>query len=248
MRRLAVVLALAPLFATTLREPTAQDPVAEPAPDRPAHAAIAPQPRTDDWILTRQMECMRRAADATPADVLFVGDSITQGWEEDGKDAWQRHFAGLSARNLGVSGDRTEHVLWRLQQAPIARIAPKVVVLLIGTNNLGHGTSNAEQTIDGCLAVLAALRAQAPQATILVCEIFPRGERVNAMRGDLLQVNQAVRGQLDAKMKSLPIGDRWVQKDGTIRKADMPDFLHLSPAAYEQWALALLPEITAALR
>ena len=246
MRRFALVLALAPLSGPAVHAMIPQDPAAAPA--KAAHAAITPQPRTDQWILARQEECVRRAKEATKADIVFVGDSITQGWEEGGKEAWQKRFGAMSTLNLGVSGDRTEHVLWRLQQAPITKLAPKVIVLLIGTNNLGHGTSNAEQTIDGCLAVLAALRAQAPQATILVCEIFPRGERVNAMRGDLLQVNQAVRGQLDAKMKSLPIGDRWVQKDGTIQKADMPDFLHLSAAAYDQWAQALLPELQAALR
>lgn len=246
MRRLALAFALTHLSGPAVHAMSPQDPAAAPA--KAPHAAITPQPRADQWILGRQDECVRRAKETAKADVVFVGDSITQGWEETGKDAWQQRFGTLSNCNLGVSGDRTEHVLWRLQQAPITRLAPKVVVLLIGTNNLGHGTSNSEQTIDGCLAVLAALRAQAPQATILVCDIFPRGERVNAMRGDLLQVNQAVRGQLDAKMKSRPIGDRWVQKDGTIRKADMPDFLHLSKAAYDQWTQALLPEITAALR
>ncbi|MBM3973262.1 MAG: hypothetical protein FJ301_04090 [Planctomycetes bacterium] len=244
MRRLAFVVALVVFFAPIAMAMPPQDPAPKPA----AHAAVTPQPRTDQWILDRQATCVRRAQEAKPTDVVFVGDSITQGWEEDGAASWQKHFGAMAPLNLGVSGDRTEHVLWRLQQAPLTTIAPKAIVLLIGTNNLGHGTSNAEQTIDGCLAVLAALRAQAPQATILVCEIFPRGERVNAMRGDLLQVNQAVRTQLDAKMKSLPIGDRWVQKDGTIKKADMPDFLHLSKAAYEQWAQALLPEIQAALR
>jgi len=246
MRRLALVLALTPPFGPVVHAMSPQDPAAAPA--KAAHAAITPQPRADQWIVARQAECVRRATETQKADVVFVGDSITQGWEEAGKDAWQQRFGALSTCNLGVSGDRTEHVLWRLQQAPITKLAPKAIVLLIGTNNLGHGTSNAEQTLDGCLAVLSALRAQAPQATILVCEIFPRGERVNAMRGDVLQVNQAVRSQLDAKMKSLPIGDRWVQKDGTIQKADMPDFLHLSQAAYAQWAQALLPEIQAALR
>jgi lysophospholipase L1-like esterase len=240
MRSLVACLFLLPHLAAM----TPQD----PSPAKPAHAAVTPQPRGDQWILERQATCVRRAKEAKAADVVFVGDSITQGWEEDGVDAWQKHFGGLSTLNLGVSGDRTEHVLWRLQEAPIARLDPKVIVLLIGTNNLGHGTSNAEQTLDGCLAVLQALRAQAPKAQILVCEIFPRGDRINAMRGDIAQINQAVRGQLDARMKALPIGDRWVQKDGTIRKSDMPDFLHLSKAAYEQWAQALLPEITAALR
>ncbi|MFN9707367.1 MAG: GDSL-type esterase/lipase family protein, partial [Planctomycetota bacterium] len=218
MRRLALAFALTHLSGPAVHAMSPQDPAAAPA--KAPHAAITPEPRAEPWILARQDDSVRRAKETAKADVVFVGDSITQGWEETGKDAWQQRFGALSTCNLGVSGDRTEHVLWRLQQAPITRLAPKVVVLLIGTNNRGHGTSNAEQTIDGCLAVRAALRAQAPQATILVCDIFPRGERVNAMRGDLLQVNQAVRGQLDAKMKSLPIGDRWVQKDGTIRKAD----------------------------
>jgi lysophospholipase L1-like esterase len=239
------LLALLPFLVAQLAALPPQD--QKPAPPA-AHAAITPQPRSDEGILPRQAECVRRAREAKSADVVFLGDSITQGFEGAGKDAWERCFAGLSALNLGVSGDRTEHVLWRLQEAPITRLQPKVVVLLIGTNNLGHGTSDAEQTLDGCLAVLRTLRSQAPKARILVCEIFPRGERINAMRGDILQVNQAVRGQLDDNMKSLPIGDRWVQKDGTIDKADMPDFLHLSKRAYEQWAQALLPEIQAALR
>jgi lysophospholipase L1-like esterase len=212
------------------------------------HVATTPVPRTDQGILARQTLCLQRAKEAGPTDVVFVGDSITQGWEEDGKAAWERHFTGFTTMNLGVSGDRTEHVLWRLQEAPLTKAQPKVVVLLIGTNNLGHGSSTAAQTLDGVLAVLRLLRAQAPQAMLLVCETFPRGERINAMRGDILQVNQAVRGQLDAKSKALAIGDRWVQKDGTIAKADMPDFLHLSARAYDQWAQALLPEIRAALK
>ncbi|MFN8826139.1 MAG: GDSL-type esterase/lipase family protein [Planctomycetota bacterium] len=240
-----------PLFAALLLVPAlaALAPTA-PQDPRPAanHVATTPMPRTDQGILERQASCVQRAKAAGPTDVVFVGDSITQGWEEGGREAFDRHFAKFTTLNLGVSGDRTEHVLWRLQEAPLTKAQPKVVVLLIGTNNLGHRSSTAEQTLDGVLAVLRLLRAQAPQARILVCETFPRGERINPMRGDILQVNQAVRGQLDANAKALAIGDRWVQKDGTIDKADMPDFLHLSAAAYDQWAQALLPEIEAALR
>ena len=235
---------LAFLIATTS---TAQDPQ-PPATKAPAsNAAVVPARRGDEGIQPRVEETLRRARETAKAPIVFVGDSITQGFETAGKKTWSV-FAELGAVNLGVSGDRTEHVLWRLQQAPITRLEPKVIVLLIGTNNLGHGTANAEQTLEGVLAVLAALRAQAPQARILVTEIFPRGERINAMRGDILQVNQAVRGQVDANTRCLPIGDRWVLADGTIAKATMPDFLHLSPAAYEQWAAALLPEIKAALQ
>lgn len=242
MHLLVAALLLVPALAVLAAHPTdaAQDPKPNPA--------ITPVARTDDWVLEWQAECLRRAKTAGPTDVVFVGDSITQSWEETGKPVWERHFAGFTTMNLGVSGDRTEHVLWRLNEAPLDQAKPKVIVLLIGTNNLGHGTSNAEQALEGVLAVLALLRAQAPQATLLVCETFPRGERFNKVRGDILQVNQAVRGQLDAKSKSLAIGDRWVRKDGTIDKADLHDFLHLSESAYDQWAQALLPEIRAALR
>ncbi|HEX5051733.1 MAG TPA: GDSL-type esterase/lipase family protein [Planctomycetota bacterium] len=237
-RLLIALSATLPLFA--------QQP---PQPDEKApNVAIVPAPRTDQGILARQAETVRRAKETDKAPVVFVGDSITQGWEGAGKEVWRRHFAELGALNLGVSGDRTEHVLWRLQQAPITHLDPKVVVLLIGTNNIGHQSSDAEQTLEGVRAVLDLLRTQAPGARILFVEIFPRGERMNAMRGDILQINQAVRSHVDDNTRCLPVGDRWVRADGTIGKDMMPDFLHLTAAAYEQWAEALMPEIAAALR
>jgi lysophospholipase L1-like esterase len=220
-----------------------QDP--KPAPVA-VNSAVLPVARTESAILERQAEVLRRAKTGAKAPVVFVGDSITQGWEGDGAEPWQKYFAPLGALNLGVSGDRTEHVLWRLQQAPLTRLEPRVVVLLIGTNNLGHGTSDAEQTLAGVLAVIALLHAQAPQAVLLVHEIFPRGERMNPLRGDIAQINQVLRGLADAKTRVLGFSDRWVRADGTISAQSMPDFLHLSPAAYAQWAEALAPQIQGA--
>jgi len=211
-----------------------------------ANPAVTPVPRSDTGIQERQAEVLRRAKTSAASPVVFIGDSITQGWE--GQKSWQDQFAALGALNLGVSGDRTEHVLWRLQQAPITRLEPKVVVLLIGTNNLGHGSSTGEQTLAGVLEVIALLHAQAPRAVLLVHEIFPRGERINPMRGDIAQINQVLRGQAGPTTRVLGLGDRWVRADGTIGKEIMPDFLHLSPAGYEQWAAALAPEIRAALK
>jgi lysophospholipase L1-like esterase len=235
--QLAPVALLASLVCPGLQEP-------KPAPN----AAVVPVARTDEGILERQAEVLRRAKSTAKAAVVFVGDSITQGWEDGGAPVWQKQFAALGALNLGVSGDRTEHVLWRLQQAPLTHLEPKVIVLLIGTNNLGHGASNAEQTLAGVQAVIALLRAQAPQAVLLVHEIFPRGERFNAMRGDIAQINQVLRGQAGATTRVLGLGDRWVRADGTIGKEIMPDFLHLSPQGYEQWAAAIAPEIAAVLK
>lgn len=219
------------------------------APAKPVNSATIPVPRTEEGILARQTECVRRAKETAQADVVFVGDSITQGWEDVGNADWNARFARLGALNLGVSGDRTEHVLWRLEQAPLTRLAPKVVVLLIGTNNLGHGTHTAEQTLEGIQRVITVLRAQAPQARLFVHEILPRGERFNAMRGDITQINQALRNaQAAGGYRTLAIGDTWVRADGSIDAANMPDFLHLSPAAYAQWAAALEPALREALR
>lgn len=234
------VLLVLPLIAALLLTSMNQD--TKPA----TNPALVPVPRTDAGILARQTECLRRAKETPSANVVFLGDSITQAWDDTGKELWKQHFAPLGAVNLGVSGDRTEHVLWRLQEAPITRLEPKVVVLLIGTNNLGHGTSNGEQTLEGVLKVIQTLRAQAPKAKLLVHEIFPRGERFNPMRGEIAQVNQVLRTQPDVRV--LGIGDRWVRADGSISAAIMPDFLHLSPEGYSQWAQALKPEIEAALK
>lgn len=223
----------------------APEPVTAPA----ANTAIVPAPRTDPGILERQAECLRRVRETERANVIFLGDSITQGWEGGGSEHWARAFAPLGALNLGVSGDRTENVLWRLEQAPLGKLRPQAIVLLIGTNNLGHGTHTGEQTLAGIQRVIATVRAQAPEARLFVLEVFPRGERFNAMRGELAQLNQALRAQQAALgCETLALGDRWVQPDGSIRTSDMPDHLHLSPSAYGQWADALEPVLRAAMR
>ena len=206
-------------------------------------SSLVPAPRTDEWAIAREKECIRRAKESAPAKVVFVGDSITQSWEDPGKAAWEKHLAPLGAVNLGNSGDRTENVLYRLAEAPLTRLEPGHVFLLIGTNNLGHGTSNAAETLAGVQAVAEALAAQCPKATIHIIEIFPRGEAFNAMRGDILQINQAMRAwvaQKGARFAIHPIGDAFLSTDGTISKDLMPDFLHLTPKAYEMWAQAVL--------
>lgn len=205
--------------------------------------ATTPVPRTDEGILARQSEVLRRARKTASAGVVFLGDSITQGWEDAGREVWQRDFAPLGALNLGVSGDRTEHVLWRLQEAPLTHLKPRAVVVMIGTNNLGHGSSDAAGTLAGVRAVIAKVRQQAPRAQVLLVEIFPRGERMNPLRGDIAQINQALRAHPPAGVRTLALGDRWVAADGTISKEVMPDLLHLSTLGYRQWAEGLLPEL-----
>jgi len=219
-------------------------------------SSLVPAARTDEWAIKREAECIRRAQESGKAPVVFVGDSITQSWEDPGKAAWAKHLAPRGALNLGNSGDRTENVLWRLEKAPLTRLGAEHVVLLIGTNNLGHGTSNAAETLAGVQAVATRLVAQCPDATVHILEIFPRGERFNPMRGDICQINQAMRrwvveenarltaaGRKSARtpLAIHAIGDAFLNADGSISKEIMPDALHLTPRGYEMWAEALAP-------
>ncbi|MFZ9882560.1 MAG: GDSL-type esterase/lipase family protein [Phycisphaerales bacterium] len=244
-----VVLGLASIALVFATHAAGQD----AAPRSTPPSSLVPAPRSDQWAIERQTELLRRAREAAPANIVFVGDSITQSWEGPGKSAWDSRIAPLGALNLGNSGDRTENVLWRLAEAPLTRLEPKHVVLLIGTNNLGHGTSNAEETLAGIKAVAQLLMAQCPKATVHIVETFPRGERFNAMRGDICQINQALRAwvagenarQAKAGAGTRPlaihaIGDAFMGEDGTISKELMPDFLHLTPKAYEMWAEAIV--------
>jgi len=237
-------LALLPLVAALL-SPFQVPPAAKAPPAEPV--SVVPAPRTDGGA-ERQAEVLRRVREARSANVVFLGDSITQGFEDGGAQVWKERIAPLGALQIGVSGDRTEHVLWRLAEAPLTPLDPRAIVLMIGTNNLGHGSSNAEQTLLGIRRVVAVLREQCPQASILLVDVFPRGERMNPMRGDIAQINQCL-ARLDdgAHVRFVRVGDRFVEDDGSIRKETMPDFLHLSEAGYRTWGDAIVPEITRVL-
>jgi len=214
---------------------------------RPKPASIAPVPRSD-WSKERQTEVMRRVTEAKqPVPVVFIGDSITQGWEGEGAEVWQERIAPLGAVNLGVSGDRTQHVLWRLQQAPLTALEPRVVVIMIGTNNSGGETPPLE-IVQGVRAVVSTVLEQCPRTTVLLLDIFPRGEHFNEQRGRLAQINQTLSrtdafGTNGARVKWLPIGADFLELDGTISKAVMPDQLHLSAEGYARWERAIRTEV-----
>ncbi len=210
----------------------------------PAPTSVIPRPRLDAGGAERQAEALRRVREATSANVVFLGASIVEGWEREGASVWKERIAPLGALQIGVGGDRTEHVLWRLAEAPLTRLAPKVIVLNIGSNNLGQGTSTAEEAVLGIRRVVAVLREQCPASTLLLLDVFPRGERMNALRGDVAQVNQCLTRLDDgARVRFLRVGDRFVEDDGSIKKETMPDFLHLSEAGYRSWGDAIVPEI-----
>jgi beta-glucosidase len=215
-----------------------------------AHSAVEPAPRTDAGWTQRQESLNKSAAEgAGRAQVVFIGDSITQGWEGAGKEVWARYYTHRNAVNLGIGGDRTQHVLWRLENGNLpAGLKPKAAVVMIGTNNSNGEDNSVEQIAEGVAAIVSKLRARLPDTTVLLVPIFPRGENANAQRGKVAQVNQIVQKLVDGKsVRWVDFGHRFIDSKGVIPRDLMPDFLHLSPAAYGIWAESLEPQLSAIL-
>jgi len=175
-------------------------------------------------------------------DLLFLGDSITDGWRgKNGKKTWDENFGPLNAANFGIGGDRTQHVLWRVQNGELEGIKPKLAVLMIGTNN---GGDSADDVASGITAIVKEVRTKSPTTKVLLLGIFPRGEKPNPGREKNDKVNGMVAKLDDAKeVKYLDIGAKFLAEDKTISKEVMPDFLHLSEKGYQIWAGAILPTV-----
>jgi lysophospholipase L1-like esterase len=174
-------------------------------------------------------------AKAGGVDLLFMGDSITDGWRGGGRAVWDRHFAPLKAANFGIGGDRTEHVIWRLRHGELEGIQPKLVVLMIGTNN----PDPAEEVALGIKTIIKDINERSPISRILLLGIFPRGEKP-AGREKNEQVNKLISAYADNhKVVYQDIGDDFLAADGTLSKDIMPDFLHPNEKGYEIWATAI---------
>jgi lysophospholipase L1-like esterase len=198
----------------------------------------------EDWWKQRHEACVARTK-AADFDVAFLGDSITQGWEGGGKALWDSQIAPLKAANFGFSGDRTEHVLWRLDNGELVDAKPKLIVMMIGTNNVGHGSSTPAQAVEGIQAIVNKLMEKSPMSKLLILSTFPRGATTNDdMRMKVAQIVAGTRMMSNDKhVFVLDLGPKFISKDGTIQTAIMPDLLHLSGAGYQIWADNMMPEI-----
>jgi len=206
---------------------------------------VIPVPRTDERGTNRFAGLNRRVMDnAGKARVIFIGDSITQGWEGSGKEVWAKYYARRHALNLGIGSDHTKHVLWRLDHGNLDGLHPKVAVLLIGVNNAPDETNSPKMILEGVTAVVSKLREKLPKTKVLLLGVFPFREDFNPQRAKVLQVNQALRKLDDGKwIHFLDFGHRFIQSGGTISKTMMPDFVHLTPAGYRIWAEEMEPTL-----
>jgi lysophospholipase L1-like esterase len=184
-------------------------------------------------------------AAGTAPEIVFVGDSITEGWEKDGREVWQQHYARHHALALGFGGDRTENVLWRLQHGEIDGLSPKAVVLMIGTNNTGHRAEDPRTTAAGIKRLLDEIRRRLPKTQVLLLAVFPRGEKPDDhLRQINARVNQAIAGYADGRaVHFLDINPALLNADGTLSKDVMPDLLHPSARGYAIWQRAMEPTL-----
>lgn len=203
-----------------------------------------------DWWLPRheaKLAEIKAHRDAgRRVDLVFLGDSITQGWENEGKAAWAASFAKYNAVALGFGGDRTENLLWRLQHGELDGMRPKAIVMMIGTNNTGDRLEDPAFTVAGIQRNLDEIRHRQPQARVLLLALFPRGEKPDdLMRRHNAKINALLPTLADGRqVVFLDIGRALTKPDGTLSQDILPDWLHLSPQGYEIWARSLDATLT----
>jgi lysophospholipase L1-like esterase len=201
-------------------------------------ATVVPQPREGAWM--EMHKSFLAQTKKGQIDLLFLGDSITQGWNEN--TVWQRYYGPRHAANFGIGGDRTQHVLWRIQNGELDGIDPKVTVLMIGTNNLSGDTP--DEIAQGIKTIVAELRNRLPKTQVLLLGVFPRSPKPDAAREQIKTINEKI-ARLDdgSHVRYLDIGKAFLNSDGTISPEVMPDYLHLSTKGYRIWAEAMEPTL-----
>lgn len=218
------------------------------------HPATVPTLRTNrkERFLELHQSHLKRAKEG-PIGVLFLGDSITERWTS-APQVWNRHFARWNPANFGVGGDRTQHVLWRIENGALDGISPKVLVLLIGTNNAN--SDPPEPIVAGITKIVQQIRKKLPDTKVLVMGILPRAPRRDKATKKLnykpirtiAKVNPEIARLDDGKMvRYIDIGDRFLVK-GKVPKELMPDGVHLSEKGYEVWAEAITPVLEEMMR
>ncbi len=246
MKTLSRLLALtllvtAPAFAADTPAPKAA------APKAPAQLpdVAAPKMGTNNMPqagFIQMHERFLKIAQAADTDLLFLGDSITQGWGGQ-KAVWEKAFGAYKPANFGIGGDRTQHVLWRITNGELEMIKPKAVVLMIGTNN--SSPDEPEGTARGVTKIVETIRAKLPATKILLLAVFPRGPgATDRLRVKNDAVNATISKLHDGKnVHYLDIGAKFLEADGTLTREVMPDLLHLSAKGYQIWADAITPKL-----
>ena len=224
----------------------AQGVTAAPVPPGPADRAA---PRIDRNSMIAHGQLLEKARTGG-IDVYFVGDSITRRWgATDYPDLlahWRQQFFGWNAGNFGWGADRTENILWRLENGELDGVNPKVIVIQGGTNNVGAQPGDADKVADitrGLAAIVNVCRQKAPKATIVLTAIFPRNDSM-AVMPEIDQINAGLARLADGRaVRYLSVNDKLADKDGRLFPGviNERDMLHPTLAGYQVWADGLKP-------
>jgi lysophospholipase L1-like esterase len=220
----------------------ADDPATATAPQNPA---IVPVFHTGT---TAKHEKINARAKEGDVDLVFIGDSITDGWQTTGKAVWEKYYGNRKAMNAGIGGDKTEHVLWRLDHGNLDGIKPKLAVIMIGTNNAPAAAKcTAEDIGEGITAIVNKVHEKSPETKILLLAIFPRNDK--PAENSQMREKNAKASEIASKLADdktifyMDIGDHFMEPDGNIPHLLMRDQLHPNANGYAIWAAAIEPKV-----
>lgn len=211
---------------------------------RTAEDAVTPVSKDPE----RHAQFLERAKQGE-TDLVFLGDSITDRWPRVGERSWQK-LAAYKPSNFGIEGDCTEHLLWRLEHGELDGISPKVVIVLIGTNNVFYfADEKPEWTARGIEKIVALIRNRTPKSKVLLFGILPRDEKDGRVRRTIAAVNREIQRLEDgANIRFADIGAQFLDDAGNIPPDIMPDQVHLSAKGYDLWYRALESILPAMLK
>lgn len=195
------------------------------------------------WLRRHEaINSLARSSNGT-VDLLYIGDSIVQKFEGAGKDVWDHYYAPRHALNLGISGDRTQHVLWRLQHGNIEGLHPKLAIVMIGQNN--GPFNSAGEIAEGVIAIVDFLRNKLPNMKILLLAIFQRRPQPTTERPVLDEANKIISQHYtsDVMITYLDVNYVFLRPDGTIPAELMPDYEHPNALGFQKWAEAIEPTV-----
>jgi len=238
---LLAILAALPAAAARAGEPAAEGPKPVPESCRPCKRQDGDAVKKAAWDQSHAQ--FLEVAKKGGVELLFLGDSITNQWREQGKPVWDKFFAPLKAANFGINGDQTQNVLWRVTNGEIEGLAPKLVVLMIGTNNTAKSRHSPEDIAAGVSAILGVVKAKCPESKVLLLGIFPTKVDPESFYRKNNDATNLLLAKLDDGGKTvryLNINAKLMQRDRTISYDIFPDLLHLSEKGYTIWAEAVI--------
>jgi lysophospholipase L1-like esterase len=234
---LSLAIALLPLLPVSAQQDP-EGPAPAGKPWEPGWGFWPKSPTT--WFPTHWGFVKKAQAGGAGVEILFLGDSITKGWAGAGKEIWEQKYAPLKALNIGIGGDTTRQTLWRLDNKAMDGLQPKLVVLMIGVNNIFTGTGTDEEIVRGIEATVKKVQSLSPASKILLLGVLPVGNEAQAAR--IRNINAQAAKLAGPGVTFLDMGPQFCDAAGkTDATLYTPDLVHLAAPGYARWSETMQP-------